>query len=130
MKMNKKFSLILLVAMFSLFIIGFSGAATVEAAGNCAETLLINVSASENTAFTDCRALQAEAARYTGMAAFYTNAPNAQQRAFEVEVARYTGLAAFYTNEPNAQQRAFEVEVARYTGLATFYAAAGSTASQ
>ena len=69
MKINKKFSITLLIAMFSLLIIGFGGAATVEAAGNCAETLLINVSTSESTAFTDCRALQAEAARYTGMAA-------------------------------------------------------------
>jgi hypothetical protein len=97
--MKKKFSITLLVAMFSLFslfIIGFGGAATVEAAGSCAETLLVNVSASENTAFTNCRALQADAARYSAMAAFYTNETNVQ-RAFEADAARYTGLAAFYT---------------------------------
>jgi hypothetical protein len=97
MKMNMKFSLILVAAMFSLLIIGFGGAAPAQAAGNCAETLLLNVSASESTAFTDCRALQADAARYTGLAAFYTNETNNVQRTVEADAARYTGLAAFYT---------------------------------
>jgi hypothetical protein len=72
MKMDKKLSITLLITMFSLFIIGFGGAATAEAAGNCADTLLVNVSASESTAFTNCRAFEADAARYTGLAAFYT----------------------------------------------------------
>jgi hypothetical protein len=97
MKMNMKFSLILVAAMFSLLIIGFGGAAPAQAAGNCAETLLLNVSASESTAFTDCRALQADAARYTGLAASYTNETNNVQRTVEADAARYTGLALFYT---------------------------------
>jgi hypothetical protein len=97
MKMDKKLSITLLITMFSLFIIGFGGAATAEAAGNCADTLLVNVSASESTAFTNCRAFEADAARYTGLAAFYTNETNNVQRAFEADAARYTGLAAFYT---------------------------------
>ena len=99
MKMNKKLSLTLLVAMFSLLIIGFGGAATAQAAGNCAETLLTNVSASESTAFTNCRALEADTARYAGLAAFYTNETNNVQRAFEADAARYTAMAAFYTAE-------------------------------
>jgi hypothetical protein len=120
-RMNKKFSITLLVVMFSLLIIGFGGTATVEAAGKCAETLLANVSASESTAFTDCRALQADAARYTGLATFYTNETNVQ-RALEANAARYTGLATFYTNETNVQ-RALEANAARYTGLTAFYTA-------
>ena len=94
--MNKKLSITLLVAMFSLLIFGFGGAASAEAAGKC-ETLLVNVSASESTAFTNCRALEADTARYTGLAAFYTNETSNVQRAFEADAARYTGLAAFYT---------------------------------
>jgi len=120
MKMNKKLSLTLLVAMFSLLIIGFGGAATAQAAGNCAETLLAN-GASESTAFTNCRAYEADAARYNAIAAFYANEKTHAQRAFEANVARYTGLAAFYTNETSNVQRAFEADAARYTGLAAFY---------
>ena len=122
MKMNKKLSLILVAAMFSLLIIGFGGAATADAAGKCAETLLAN-GASESTAFTNCRAYEADAARYNAMAAFYANEKTHAQRAFEANVARYTGLAAFYTNETSNVQRAFEADAARYTGLAAFYTA-------
>lgn len=121
MKMNMKFSLILVAAMFSLFIIGFGGVAPAATAGNCAETLVLNVSASESAAFTDCRALQADAARYTGLAAFYTHESNNVQRTFEADAARYSALAASYTHETNNVQRAIEADAVRYTGLAALY---------
>jgi hypothetical protein len=92
----KRFSITLLIATFSLLIIGFGGAATAAAAGECAETQLAN-GASESTAVTNCRAYEADAARYAAIAASYTNETNNVQRAFEADAARYTGLAALYT---------------------------------
>ena len=47
MKMNKKFSITLFVAMFSFFIIGFGGAATAQAAGKCLEIASIDLTAVE-----------------------------------------------------------------------------------
>lgn len=119
--MMKKFSITLLVAIFSLLIIGFGGAAKAEAAGECTETQLAN-GASESTAFTNCRAYEADAARYAAISAFYTSEASNVQRAFEADAARYSALAAFFTNETgNNAQRAFEANVARYTGLAALY---------
>lgn len=105
----KKFSITLLVAMFSLFIIGFGGAATAAAAGECAETQLAN-GASESTAVTNCRAYEADAARYAALQAFYTSDANNVQRAFEADAARYTAMAAFYTSEAINVQRAFKAD--------------------
>lgn len=70
--MNTTFNMTLLIAMFSLFIIGLGDTAPAEAAGTCAETPLVNTSAVENTALIGCQGFEADAARYTGLAAFYT----------------------------------------------------------
>lgn len=126
--MKKKFSITLLVAMFSLFIIGFGGASKVEAVGECAETQLVN-GANESAAFTNCRAFEADAARWNAWATSFTNETNNVQRAFQADAARYSAMAAFYTNETNVP-RSLEAEAARYTGLATFYGADGSMTSQ
>lgn len=58
------------------------------------------------------------------LAAFYAYETDVQ-RAVEADAARYTGLAAFYTNEPNAR-RIVEANAARYTGLASIYAMTAS----
>jgi hypothetical protein len=105
----KKYSNTLLIAMFSLLIIGFGGAATAAAAGECAETQLAN-GASESTAVTNCRAYEANAARYAAVQAFYTSEANNVERAFKADAARYTDLAAFYTGEANNVERAFKAD--------------------
>lgn len=67
------------------------------------------------------RGLEASAARYTGLAAFYA-AQSGDQRGIEASATRYTGLAGFYAAQAGAQ-RGIEAEIARYDGLAGFYAA-------
>ena len=127
--MNRNFSIALLVVMASLLIIGFGVTATAEAAGSCAETPFVSVSASESTVFSNCRAFEADAGRYAGLAAFYTPGTNAAQanvqRSFETDAARYTAIAAYYTDGPDAAQanvqRSIEAEAARYTAIAAYY---------
>jgi len=118
--MKKKYSITLLVAMFSLLIIGFGGAVTAAAAGECAETQLAN-GASDSTAVTNCRAYEADAARYAAIQAFYTSEANNVERAFKADAARYTAMAAFYNSEAINVQRTLKADAARYTDLAAFY---------
>src|SRR5688500_16659281 len=66
------------------------------------------------------RAIEAEAARYTGLGMFYAARNEANgQRGIEAETARYSAMAKFYLTEDEANvQRASEAKTARYTGLA------------
>lgn len=69
------------------------------------------------------RAIEAEAARYTGLGMFYVAGNEAQaEHVIEAEAARYRGLAELYLPENAANgQRALEAESARYSGMAEFY---------
>jgi hypothetical protein len=63
------------------------------------------------------------------MGSFITAPPAAEnepsdQRALEADAARYNGLAEFYLAKDKAnRQRAIEAEAARYNGLAEFFMA-------
>ena len=71
------------------------------------------------------RALEADSARYQGLADFYANTEEfGTQRSLDAMAARYQGLAYFYANaEISGTQRALDAMSARYQGLADFYAA-------
>jgi hypothetical protein len=87
-------------------------------------TLLV-VSSKDVEISGNTRALEADSARYQGMADFYANTEVlGTQRAMDAMSARYRGLADFYANtEKSGTQRAMDAMAARYRGLADFYAA-------
>lgn len=84
--------------------------------------LLVNQPAPENQTQPQ-RVLQADTARYTGLAGYYLAKDEAnRQRAIETEAARYTSLAKFYlTENKSSLPQTFEVEAARYNALAAYY---------
>ncbi len=125
-----------ILAAFSILIVGFvagifvanwpvaeTGASLVPVAkrvdltSSRGPTLAGYTAAIEENQATRQRAIEADAARYSGLATLYAVE---NQRAIETEVAQYNGLATFYGVE---NQRAIEAEAARYSGLAMFYGA-------
>ncbi len=120
--MNKKITTTLLIAVFSLLFVGSSLLvnSTAQAAepdqtvaqfthkaigpathcsydsASLAANPELKVVCNYNAAFEET---SVEAARYTGLAAFYT-AENDVTRINEVNAARYAGLAAFYSENP------------------------------
>ena len=64
--------------------------------------------------------IEADAARYTGMAEHYRLQSDAIQRSLTADAERYTGMAEHYTR--NSIQRGLDADAARYTGMAKHYA--------
>jgi hypothetical protein len=101
-----------ILAAMAILIVGFFGGVFA--------TPLIGVREQPATAneVSPQRSIEAESARYSGLAGFYMAEKSDGQRAIEAEATRYSGLATLYAEE---NQRAFEAEAARYSGLATLY---------
>ena len=69
------------------------------------------------------RGWQASAARYQGLADFY--ALSKLSLAFRAEAARYQGLADKYTKDKATLARGWDASAARYQGLAEYFEANG-----
>ncbi len=78
------------------------------------------VVANESTAR---RAVDAYAARYTGVARHYAAGTSSVQRAVDTYAARYEAIARHYRNLGHSSQRGMAAYAARCTGLAQHYAA-------
>lgn len=68
------------------------------------------------------RSLEADAARYIAMAEFYNTEAAGIQRGLEADAARYTAMAKYFTEAKTARlQRSLDADAARYTGMAEYY---------
>lgn len=67
------------------------------------------------------RGLEADAARYTAMAEFYTAQEASIQRGLEADATRYTAMAQYYATLNDSIQRSLESDAARYTAMAQYY---------
>jgi glutamine synthetase len=68
------------------------------------------------------RGIDADAARYTALAASYAARSDGLQHGIDASAARYTALAASYGARSDARQRGIDASAARYTALATHFA--------
>lgn len=82
--------------------------------------VIIEKPVQENVFSWDYRSLDAQTARYQGLADLYAAAMNAPValRSFEAQSARYQGLADLHTSFIS---RSLEAQTARYQGLANLY---------
>jgi len=65
--------------------------------------------------------IEADAARYTAMAEFYTSQREGIQLGIEANAAQYTAMAEFYSAWRDAFKQTHEADAARYTAMAKFY---------
>jgi hypothetical protein len=70
------------------------------------------------------RGIEANAARYTALAEYYSAEADNLQRTFDADTARYTALAKYYVTEDDDRQRGIDASAARYTALAKYYSVA------
>ena len=67
------------------------------------------------------RGIDADAARYTAMAKFYTVQNESIGLGIESDAARYTSMATFYSAWRNELRQTHEADAARYTAMAEYY---------
>jgi hypothetical protein len=70
------------------------------------------------------RGIDASAARYSAMAAYYAVKDDDIQRGIDASAARYSAMAAYYAAKNDGIQRGIDASAARYTAMAEYYAAA------
>jgi hypothetical protein len=67
------------------------------------------------------RVHEADAARYTAMAEYYSALQDPFVRVHEADAARYTAMAEYYSAWREELNRIHEADAARYTAMAKYY---------
>jgi len=65
--------------------------------------------------------IEADAARYTGMAEFYAAQREGIQMGIDANAAQYTAMGASYSAWREALRQVHEADAARYTAMAKYY---------
>ena len=69
------------------------------------------------------RGIEADAARYTAMAEYYTAQKESVALGIQADAARYIAMTGFYPAWRESLDRVHETDAARYTAMTTFYTA-------